>query len=137
MTTEALHPHEHAEPFALPRWLIVGFLAGALSVLILRQASPFGLQLWPLAAWGAIWGALLAASLARLRGSSLVFWATAFGTVLPTLAAWFVLAPLTGEPIALGFAPVAMLVGLIVDAAWGLGTGIGLAIFGQRRPPPD
>jgi len=163
MAIEALHPaHEHEplhEPFVLSRWLVVGFLAGALALLVFHQGAlallhaigltpgspypmqataPFGIaQLWSLAFWGGLWGAFLAACLARLRGGSLVFWATVFGAVLPTLVAWFVVAPLQGGPIAAGFAPMAMLVGPIVNAAWGLGTGIGLAVFGQRRPPPD
>ena len=47
--------------------------------------------------------------------------------------AWFVVAPLKGQAIAAGGAPKAMAVGLIVNAAWGLGTGIGLALFGRHR----
>jgi len=36
-----------------------------------------------------------------------------------------------GQPIAAGFAPMAMAIGPIVNAAWGLGTGLGLALFGE------
>jgi hypothetical protein len=41
-----------------------------------------------------------------------------------------------GQPMAAGFAPMAMLVGPIVNAAWGLGTGIGLVLFGQPHQKP-
>lgn len=153
MVTQTLH-HPVARP-ALPRWIVVGFVAGALSVLVFHQGAwallyaldvtaraPFPLQptrplgvpvLASLMFWGGVWGALLAATLARLRGARLVFAATLFGAVLPTLVAWFVVAPLKGQPMAAGFAPAGMLFGLVVNAAWGLGTGLALAAWGRAR----
>jgi hypothetical protein len=68
-----------------------------------------------------------------MRGARLVLAALVFGAVLPTLVAWFAVAPLKGQPIAGGFAPAAMAVGVMVNAAWGLGSGLGLALFGRRR----
>jgi hypothetical protein len=156
MATEAMR-HDHA--FALPlRWLIVGLISGALSVLLFHQGAaallhalaltprvpysmeptaPFGVpQVWSLAFWGGLWGVVLAASLARLRGASLIAGAAVFGAVLPTLVAWFVVAPLKDQPVAAGFAPLAMLIGPIVNAAWGLGTGIGLELFGRSHAQP-
>lgn len=139
----------------MARWLTVGFVAGALSVLLFHQGAaallhalaltprapysmaataPFGIpQLWSIALWGGVWGVLLAAMLMRLRGAASIVAATLFGAVLPTLVAWFVVAPLKGQPVAAGFALPAMLIGPIVNAAWGLGTGIGLALFGRSR----
>jgi hypothetical protein len=136
-----------------PRWLLVGFLSGAVAVLLFHQGAfallhsmgltqraaypmgataPFGIpQLWSLAFWGGVWGIVLAVSLARLQGAALIVAALLFGAVFPTLVAWFVVAPLKGQPVAAGFAPMAMLIGPIVNAAWGLGTGIGLAAFGR------
>jgi len=73
------------------------------------------------------------ASLARLDGARLVAAATIFGAIFPTLVAWFVVAPLKGNPAAGGFVPAAMLIGPIVNGAWGLGTGLGLARFGKPR----
>ena len=153
MTTHAAHHHQTA--LVLSRWLIVGFISGAVSVLVfhqgavallhaltltpnapysLRGTAPFGIpQVWSLAFWGGIWGVLLAATLARLHGSAFIVSAALFGAVLPTLVAWFVVAPLKGQPIAAGFAPLAMAIGPIVNAAWGLGTGVGLALFGERH----
>jgi hypothetical protein len=151
MTSQTMH----SQPaLVLPRWLIVGFVSGAVAVLLFHQGAfallhaigltprspypmastpPFGIPaIWSLAFWGGVWGIILAAALARARGASLVVWATVFGAVLPTLVAWFVVAPLKGQPVAAGFQPAAMAIGPIVNAAWGLGTGIGLALFGRR-----
>lgn len=137
----------------LPRWLVTGFISGAAAVLIFHQSvaallhalhltaltpysmaptRPWGIpQVWSLAFWGGVWGVLLAAALARLNGAPLMLGAIVFGAVLPTLVAWFVIAPLKGQPVAAGGAPVGMSVGLLVNGAWGLGTGIGLALFGR------
>jgi hypothetical protein len=142
----------------MPRWLVVGFVSGFLAVLVfhqgalavlhalqwtpgapypMRAAAPFGVpQVLSLAFWGGVWGVLLAAALARLNGARLVVAATIFGAVLPTLVAWFVVAPLKGQPAAAGFAMPGMLVGPIVNAAWGLGTGLGLLWFGRARLAP-
>jgi hypothetical protein len=153
MTSHALH--DHPARALLSRWVIVGFLSGAAAVLIFHQGaaamlhaldltprapysmevtSPFGVpQVWSIAFWGGIWGAVLAATLARLEGARLLFAALVFGAVFPTLVAWFLVAPLKGQPMAAGLVPMAMAVGLILNGAWGLGTGIGLALFGRPR----
>src|SRR3954466_10057208 len=109
----ATHTMRHEDVrFVLPRWLIVGFISGALSVLLFHQGAaallhalaltprapysmnatvPFGIpQLWSIAFWGGVWGVVLAAMLARLQGATLIVGATLFGAVLPTLVAWFV-----------------------------------------------
>ena len=151
----------HAIPYPrrteLPRWLIVGALAGAVSVLAFHQpmvelfhalglthrpvystqaTMPWGVpQIWSLAFWGGVWGVLLAAALARLPGPQLLLAAVIFGAVLPTLVAWFVVAPLKGQPVGGGFAPSAIALALAANGAWGLGTGIGLALFGRKGNP--
>ena len=53
--------------------------------------------------------------------------------IFPTLVAWFVVAPLKGLPMAGGFKPNNMITGLCVNAAWGLGTGILLALYRRSR----
>jgi hypothetical protein len=140
----------------LARWLTVGFIAGLVSVLVFHQGAvallqafglterapfsmaptdPFGVpQVLSLALWGGVWGVLFAALLRRTDGAGLAVSSTLLGAVLPTLVAWFVVAPLKGQPVAAGFEPAAMAIGVIVNAAWGLGTGLGLALFGRRRP---
>lgn len=144
-------------PARLMAWLAAGFVAGAISVLVFHQGAlgllnvleltprapysmqptaPLGLsELWSLSFWGGVWGILLAMFFQRLRGTILVFGAAAFGAILPTLTAWFVVAPLKGQPWAAGGELSAMLTALIINGAWGLGTGLGLAITGRRRNP--
>lgn len=151
MPTHALH-HYPAKA-ELPRWVMAGFFSGAVSVLVFHQGaaallhtlgltalapysmqptSPWGIPLlWSLAFWGGIWGALLAASLGRLDGAPLLLAALMFGAILPTLVAWFFVAPLKGQSMAAGGVPTAMAVGVLLNGAWGLGTGIGLALFGR------
>jgi hypothetical protein len=151
MPTHALSRGDDA---SVLRWVLVGFIAGALSVVIFHQGAaallyaleltkrapfsfqptqPFGVpQLLSIAFWGGIWGMVFAVLFARLDGAKLVISSLVFGAIFPTLVAWFVVAPLKGQPMAGGFAPMAMLIGPIVNGAWGLGTGIGLALFGRR-----
>jgi hypothetical protein len=136
------------------RWLIVGLVSGALAVLVFHQAgiallyqigvlprapyslaatAPFGVpQIVSITFWSALWGLVLAASLRRLSGARLVLAALVFGMVLPTLVAWLVVAPLKGQPLAAGGEPARMAIGIFVNGLWGLGTGIGLALFGRR-----
>lgn len=154
MSSHALH--DYPASTSLPRWLVTGFISGFIAVLLFHQGlafvlhalewtprvpysfeatQPFGVpQLWSIAFWGGVWGAVLAAALGLLSGTRLIVAATVFGALLPTLVAWFVVAPLKGQPIAAGGVPLAMAVGLMVNGAWGLGTGIGLALFGRSRP---
>lgn len=150
----AAHPFPfHSHTSLVARWLLVGFIAGAFGVLVFHQGAlamlhsmgltqnaafsmkavePWGVpQVWSLAAWGGVWGVLLAAALHRLDGPALITGAVIFGAILPTLVAWFVVAPMKGQPLAAGFVPSAMMIGPIVNAAWGLGTGIGLILFGR------
>jgi hypothetical protein len=139
------------------RWLLTGFVAGAIAVLVFHQGAfamlhamgvtprtpysmqataPFGIpQIWSTTFWGGVWGLLLALALHRLDGPRLVFASIAFGAIVPTLVAWFVVAPLKGQPMAGGFAGAAMATGIIVNAAWGLGTGTLLLLFGRSHVP--
>ena len=156
MTTHAVRHDQTA--LVLPRWLIAGFISGAVSVLLFHQGAaallhalaltprapysmnftaPLGIpQTGSLAFWGGVWGVLLAAMLARIHGAAFIVGAAVFGAALPTLVAWFVVAPLKGQPAAAGFVPMAMAIGPIVNAAWGLGTGLGLVLLGQPHPRP-
>lgn len=151
MSSPAFHRQSPAS--SLERWPSVGFVAGALAVLVFHQGAlamlhsmgvtanaafsmkttaPWGIpQLWSLAFWGGVWGVVLAVALRQWDGPRLVIAATAFGAIAPTLVAWFVAAPLKGQPMAAGLVPAAMAVGLIVNSAWGLGTGLGLNLFGR------
>lgn len=139
----------------LGRWLMVGFLSGALSVLLFHQViaallhaigitprapysmqptKPLGVaQLWSIVFWGGVWGVVLAAALRRFADSALVIAATIFGAIFPSLIAWTLVASMKGQPLFAGGAAKGLMVGLLVNAAWGLGTGTGLALFGRPR----
>ena len=158
----AANPDVHATARS-GRWLAVGFVAGAVAVPIFHQGvlallyaaglaarppysttptAPFGVpQLWSLAFWGGVWGIVLAAFLAAARSRPGYWWrALLFGAVAPTLVAWFVVAPLKGQPLAGGWQPAAMLTAILVNTAWGVGAALVLRLLGgamdSARPQP-
>lgn len=138
----------------------IGFCAGAIAVLIFHQGmlmvlhatgvssrgafpmnptEPFGVpQVISLAFWGGVWGIIFVHVVPRIRVRGAGYWlaALAFGAILPTLVAWFIVAPLKRQPIGGGWQPLGMLTGLLVNGAWGLGTAllISLAHRGRRWP---
>jgi hypothetical protein len=138
--------------FKLP---IIGFTAGFLAVLIFHQSLWYLLNqvglipperpAWPLdpippfgvpsviskAFWGGVWGAVLAPPLGRLRGAS--YW-TAWilvGAQALALVAFFVVPPIKGEAIPALWPR--FLASLLVNGAWGFGTGPFLRLFGAAR----
>jgi hypothetical protein len=126
-------------PMKWLRW----FIAGALAVPLFHQVllavlnatgwvarqpyamtatKPFGVpQVISLAFWGGVWGLLLGLVLIRTRMSA-AYWLVAlvFGAIAPTLVAMFVVAPLKGRPM--GGDAKTFAIGLLVNAAWGVGT---------------
>ncbi|HEY9548930.1 MAG TPA: hypothetical protein VIR45_05465, partial [Kiloniellaceae bacterium] len=138
------HPSTGA---AVSMRLGIGFVAGFFSVLIFQMAAiailqaagvAFPFAAWSLepvpplavplslsaAFWGGLWGVVyalleprLTARLGWLAGG-LVFGA------LPVLVLWFVVLPLKGLPVGGGFTLAGVLVGIVVHAAFGLGTAI-------------
>jgi hypothetical protein len=139
-----------------PGVVVGGFVAGALAVLVFHQGALLALHLaglvaappWRLAPvppfgvpavlsaafWGGVWGIALALLAPRLgRGAGYWLGALAFGAVLPTLVAWFVVLPLKGLPAGGGFAWPGVLVGPVVNGAWGVGAALLLAAAGWGR----
>ena len=131
--------------------LVIGFIAGFLAVLIFHQpvlslltaagfaeaatysmqaTAPFGVpQVLSYSFWGGVWGMVFALVEQRFpRGAA--YWVVAFlfGAIFPTLVAWFVVAPLKGQPVAAGGAIPGMLTGLIINGAWGIGTALFLVL---------
>ena len=149
MSTLAIGTHDPVTT----RKLVLGFVAGFIAVLLFHQpvvamlaamgiikagvysmtaTAPMGVpQVISLSFWGGVWGVLLAAALRRYVDGALVIAATIFGAILPSLVAWTVVAALKGQPLFAGGAAKGIAVGLLVNAAWGLGTGTGLALFGR------
>jgi hypothetical protein len=127
-----------------PWSLVLGFLAGFLSVLVFRQAAlgilhvlgltsaipyseqatrPWGLALiWSSALWGGVWGIPLAFLGARIKALSPALFGTLFGAAAVTAGAWLVAMLLKGQALAAGWVPGHMLVGILVNGAWGFGT---------------
>lgn len=153
----ASHPYRHTAYSSATRWLAVGFVAGAVSVLVFHQGafallhaagftpvapysvkptSPWGLPaIWSISFWGGLWGIVMAAFMRGLarRPAALIVASTAFGAFALSLVAWFVVDPIKGLRLAAGAVPMAMAVAMIVNGAWGFGTGAGLAVFGVSR----
>ncbi len=125
---------------------LFGFVAGFVATLIFHQVMlqilhmsgvapnpawpmkpvpPFGVPaVISLAFWGGVWGAILIPIIDHRRGSAYYVLAIILGAILPTLVAWFVVAPLKHQPIASGWNPKRMMIGPIVNAAWGFGTAV-------------
>ena len=131
--------------------LILGFVAGFLATLIFHQSlwwvfNQIGViapdrPAWPLdpvppygvpsviskAFWGGVWGAGLALLFGPLSGPQ--YWASwmLVGAVALTAVAFFVVAPLKGEPIPPLWPRFAS--GLLLNGAWGFGTALLLRLM--------
>lgn len=125
----------------------LAFIAGFLAVLVFQQpvmhlittaagvkvptysmtpTAPLGLpQVISSAIWGGIWGVGLMA-VRNWLGVGARFWllSTLVGGLALVVVFWFIAAPLKGLPLASGWQPARMIVGFLVNAAWGLGWAI-------------
>lgn len=140
---------------SIPKLLLLGFIAGFLATLVFHQSAWYALvqagvipadrPAWPMetvpplgvpsviskAFWGGLWGAVLATLLARIQGSA--YWLTwlVAGALAPTLVAIYVVPLVKGLQVGELWPRIA--IGATVNGAWGLGTGVFLALFGARR----
>ena len=129
------------------RTIIVGFIAGFLSVLIfhqlgfyiatelgfgrsviynMRPVPPFGVPLILSAAfWGGLWGIVGAYVVPRLPVwlDGPTGWIL-FAGVVVTLVNWFIVLPIKGAPIGNGFKLPGVIVVPLVYAFWGIGMWI-------------
>ncbi|MCZ8321067.1 MAG: hypothetical protein O9296_05700 [Novosphingobium sp.] len=150
-----------APPLTLAR-LTMAFAAGALAVLLFHQVAvlliaragvaplrafvfdpvaPFGIpQVMSLAFFGGLWAVVFTVMWTRFGSAiRLPLWAAAaiFGAVAPTLVAWFVVAPLKGQPVAAGFNPARMWIGPVLNGLFGIGFGLlihaGTKLWGEQR----
>ncbi len=151
------HRDATAHPLLRPA---LGFVAGFLATLVFHQLTltllwvigiapfspypmtatePFGVpSVISLAFWGGVWGIIYALVDRRFFPAGGSYWAAAFafGAILPTLVAMVVVLPLKGGSLGDG-STLLLLTALLVNGAWGLGTGIFLQhaqrIFGAGR----
>jgi len=88
----------------------------------MTPTAPFGVpQTLSLSFWGGVWGLILGFVLMRTRGRRM-YWIVAclFGAIVPTLVAVLVVAPMKGQPAS--FDPKVLIIGVLVNLAWGFGT---------------
>jgi hypothetical protein len=133
---------------------IIAFVAGFVATLVFHQAvlwcmyhfgyvprapwsmdpvPPFGIPaVISLAFWGGVWGVIMMLVIASRRGAAFWIAAILFGAIFPTLVAWFIVAPLKHMPIAGGWDPKTMMIGLLVNGAWGFGTALIYRVFVPR-----
>lgn len=98
----------------------------------MTPTKPFGVpSLISLSFWGGVWGIILGVILLRARGAKYWVLAAAVGAIAPTLVAAFVVAPLKGMQTT-GNVGKLLMVGLIVNAAWGLATAAFYRLMERR-----
>jgi hypothetical protein len=134
--------------------VLIGFTAGFLSTVVFHQAAlwvlwrigwaafppyvmadvpPFGIPaVISLAFWGGLWGIVFA--LTHHRFPRTVYWLSAFlfGAVLPSLVAFFIVAPLKGRPVAGGWQIPLLTTAVFINGMWGLGTGVFFNLLRSR-----
>lgn len=135
----------------ISKTIIVGFVAGALSVLIFHQAGfwftnelgltraalyslrpvpPLGVPaIVSSAFWGGLWGILGAFLLRNMKGVAALLGWILFAAVFVTLVNWFVVLPIKGLPTGGGFRLPGVAVVPLVYALWGLGMGVIAALM--------
>lgn len=144
------------------RWAL-GFIAGALAVLVFHQGvvavfyllfggprapynwsptAPFGVPaVLSSAFFGGLWGIVMLEVLrSRFERGRAWLAAIVFGALLPSAVALFIVLPLKGQPVAGGWQAKIIGFALLVNGAWGLGTVLiaaGMRRLGLFRAAPD
>jgi hypothetical protein len=92
----------------------------------MAPTQPFGVPaVFSLAFWGGVWGILYGLVDSGFpRGGGYWLMAFLFGAILPSLVALMVVFPLKGLPMGGGWHPALLLTTLLVNGAWGIGTGV-------------
>ncbi len=125
----------------------IGFIAGFIATLLFHQPAlatlnalglakagvysmqatqPIGVPVVvSLSFWGAVWGLVFVALEGKFpKGAAYWLAAFVFGALGPTLVAWFVVAPIKGLPMAAGWQLPRMIIGPLINGAWGIGTAV-------------
>ncbi len=137
---------------SIPGRVALGFIAGALGVLVFHQGfieilhlagvlpnQPYSFkptaplqvpQVLSLAFWGGLWGIALVFCLEALHSAARLWAAFLFGGVFPPLVGMLIVAPLKGTSVDwTDWRRLSM--GFLINGVWGLGTG--LVYLMQRR----
>lgn len=134
---------------------VFGFVAGFLATLIFHQLTlwvlwgagvapfapfsmaatkPFGLPaVFSLAFWGGLWG-ILFSFIDRTFPRNGGYWVAAFffGAILPSAVALLVVLPLKGRAMGGGWHLPLLVTALLINGAWGIGTGLILRTLSGR-----
>ena len=141
--------------------LWAGFIAGFLATLVFHQlmlaflrgigvapapflpyswtaTEPFGIPaVLSLSFWGGIWGIIFVLiHNAFPRGAAYWIAAFIFGAIFPSLVALLVVLPLKGLPMGGGRQVSLFVTALLVNGAWGVGTGVYLRRYKNRPKNP-
>ncbi len=137
--------------------LILGFIGGFVATVVFHQLTLLGLnkagianaQLWvmtptqpfgvpriiSLAFWGGVFGLFYPLLQARFSGGAFLIVGIIFGAIVPTLCSWYIVNAIRGVPLGPngGWVLPTVLIGPIVNGAWGLGTALFLMLFNKPR----
>jgi hypothetical protein len=98
----------------------------------MTRVPPLGVpSVISLSFWGGLWAVLMLHVLSHLHDQGVMYWiaATVFGAVLPTLVAGLVVVPL--KKIKVSNRGQMLIVGLVVNGAWGLGSALIYRLLAQ------
>lgn len=132
----------------------LGFIAAASSVLVFHQGvwiilfavglmprppfpvnpvPPFGVpQILSLCFWGGLYGIGYGLLAPRLAAKPKLLVGIGLG-LCAVFVSWFVVAPIKGLPIATGWVPLRMLISILINGAWGIGTVLIFSLLMARR----
>jgi hypothetical protein len=97
----------------------------------MAPTRPFGIpSVLSLAFWGGLWGIVFGLVDGSFpRGGRYWIMAFLFGAILPSLVALLIVLPLKGQPVGGGWHAPLLLTALLINGAWGIGTGIFLKVL--------
>jgi len=137
---------------SFPVKVICGFLSGYFSTIVFHQSvvtmlwsagiipykpylldptRPFSVPgVISIAFWGGVWGILYMFIYNKIKFPG-NFWTKSFlfGGIFPPLVGLLVVAPLKGQPIGAGLAPMFLVLVFIVNGIWGAGTGFFIRVL--------
>jgi len=121
------------KPFAAGLVAVLTFHQGALAALhalgvtertayVLTPTAPLGVpQVLSAAFWGGVWAVVLWPIATRLAARTGWIMGVGLLAVAPSLIAWFLVAPLKGQPMTTVLQATVMTTSLLVNGAWGVG----------------